>query len=486
MFISLYTTRVVLNVLGVIDYGIYNVVCGFVALFSFLNTTMSNGIQRFYNYEAGKGGIESITRVYQTALLIQILLVILLLVILEPLGLWYINNKMVIPSDRLYAANWVFQFSLLSLAFLVLQVPFSAAVMAHEKMNYYATVGIIDAILKLVIVLILPYLSGDSLIVYGFLIFLVSVLNLLLYAIYALKNFKELKLSKVFHKDLFISIFKFTGWNLVEMFAWTTQGQGVNIILNYFCGPVVNAAQGIASQVSSAINSFCSNLSVAFRPQLIHSYAEKNYNRTTSMMFTMSKAMFAMMTMMIVPIILEMESIFHIWLGNNIPDYTIQFSTLILISMLPRNMIMALSQVIHASGQMKNYQLGSALVILLILPISFVLLKSSKEPTDIYIINIFVFILLWIVDVILLRRVYVFSLWNYVLKVVLPCAITLILTSIVPIGCTYLMNDSIWRFIVVLTSSIISCSIISFYILLSREERRKIVNTIISKMYRIK
>ncbi|UVP27964.1 hypothetical protein NXW22_18710 [Bacteroides thetaiotaomicron] len=178
MLISLYTTRVVLNALGVVDFGIYNVVCGFVAMFSFLNTTMSNGIQRFYNYEAGKNGIESVAKIYQTAILIQLLLVLLILLVIEPLGIWYINNKMVIPVSRLFAANWVFQCSLLSLVFLVMQVPFSAAVIAHEKMDYYATVGILDAILKLGIVLILPYLGGDSLIIYGLLIFSVSVVNL--------------------------------------------------------------------------------------------------------------------------------------------------------------------------------------------------------------------------------------------------------------------------------------------------------------------
>lgn len=481
MFISLYTTRTVLNVLGVTDYGIYNVVCGFVALFSFLNTTMSNGIQRFYNYEAGKDGIESITKVYQTAISIQLLLAIVLLLILEPLGTWYINNRMVIPSERLYAANWVFQFSLFSLVLLVLQVPFSAAVMAHEKMNYYAIVGIIDAILKLVIVLILPYFNGDSLIIYGLLTFLISLTNLLLYMSYALKNFKELKLSKVFHKNLFISIFKFTGWNLVEMFAWTTQGQGVNIILNHFYGPTLNAAQGIANQVSSALNSFCTNLSIAFRPQLVRSYAEGNYSRTTSLMYTMSKVMFAMVTIMIVPIILEMKYIFYIWLGDNIPDYTIQFSTLILISMLPRNMTTALSQVIHASGQMKNYQLGSAAVVLLILPISFILLKNGADPTYIYVINIFIFIMLWIVDVLLARRVFEFSLKYYAFKVAMPCVITLILSPILPFVCTRIMNEGIWRLILVLIISILSCVTISFLLLLNSEEKRYIKNIITAR-----
>lgn len=481
MFISLYTTRVVLNVLGIVDFGIYNVVCGFVALFSFLNTTMSNGIQRFYNYEAGKNGIEAVTRVYQTAILIQLLLTLLILLIIEPFGIWYINNVMVIPDDRIFAANWVFQFSLLSLVFLVLQVPFSAAVMAHEKMDYYATVGILDAFLKLGIVFVLPYIRSDSLIVYGLLVFMVSILNFLLYSIYALKNFSELKLAKVYHKDLFKNIFKFTGWNLVEMFAWTTQGQGVNMVMNFFCGPVANAAQGIASNISSAINSFCSNLSVAFRPQLVQSYAAGNYARTTNMMFTMSKAMFVMMTMMVIPLSLEMNFVLKIWLGDVIPEYTLQFAILVLLSMLPRNMTMALSQVVHASGKMKNYQLGSAIIILLVLPISYILLKLSYSPVYIYICNIIIFILLWIVDLYLLRKIFSFSMKKYFNKVAIPCILIMIISAVFPYVVHQFMSESFLRLIIVSVVAIIAIVIISYIILLNNKEKELLIGMLRKK-----
>lgn len=484
MFISLYTTRVVLNVLGVVDFGIYNVVCGFVALFSFLNTTMSNGIQRFYNYEAGKNGIKAVTRVYQTAILIQLLLALLILLIIEPFGIWYINNVMVIPDDRIFAANWVFQFSLLSLVFLVLQVPFSAAVMAHEKMDYYATVGVLDAFLKLGIVLVLPYIRSDSLIVYGLLVFIVSILNFLLYSIYALKNFCELKLAKVYHKDLFKNIFKFTGWNLVEMFAWTTQGQGVNMVMNFFCGPVANAAQGIASNISSAINSFCSNLSVAFRPQLVQSYAAGNYARTTNMMFTMSKAMFVMMTMMVIPLSLEMNFILKIWLGDVIPEYTLQFAILVLLSMLPRNMTMALSQVVHASGKMKNYQLGSAIVILLVLPISYILLKLGYSPIYIYICNIIIFILLWIVDLYLLRKIFSFSMKKYLKIVAIPCILIMLISAVFPYVVHQFMSESFLRLAVVSVVAIVAVVIISYIILLDDKEKELFTGILKNKFNR--
>lgn len=484
MMISLYTTRVVLNVLGVVDFGIYNVVCGFVAMFSFLNTTMSNGIQRFYNYEAGKNGINAVTKVYQTAMLIQIVLVVLLLLVIEPLGFWYINNEMVIPNDRLFAANWIFQFSLFSLMFIVLQVPFSAAVMAHEKMNYYATIGIIDAFLKLAIVLVLPYLGGDCLIIYGLLLFSVSLLNLLFYAIYALKNFQELKLSKVFHKDLFNNIFKFTGWNLVEMFAWTTQGQGVNMVMNLFCGPIVNAAQGIATQISSALSSFCTNLSVAFRPQLVHSFAAGDFERTTKMFFVMSKSMFTLMTLMIVPLSLEMQFILNLWLGDAIPQYTLQFAVLVMLSMLPRNMTMAISQIIHASGKMKTYQLGSALVIFLVLPLAYLLLKMDYSPVYIYICSIIVFCILWIVDLLLLKRVFNYSLRYYFRLVAFPCLFLLLGAYSIPYFIHLNMEVGLIRFVVVSIISIVTTIFFAYLLLLSSGEKGMVKTYVINKIRR--
>lgn len=482
MIISLYTTRVVLNVLGVVDFGIYNVVCGFVAMFSFLNTTMSNGIQRFYNYEAGKNGIKAVTKVYQTAMQIQVVLVLLLLLIIEPLGIWYINNEMIIPSERLFAANWIFQFSLFSLICIVFQVPFSAAIMAHEKMDYYATIGILDAFFKLAIVIVLPFIGGDCLIIYGLLLFSISMLNLIFYAVYALRNFQELKLSKVFHRDLFKNIFNFTGWNLVEMFAWTTQGQGVNMVMNLFCGPVVNAAQGIAVQISSALSSFCANLSIAFRPQLVHSYAAGDYDRTNIMFFVMSKAMFTLMTLMVVPLSLEMQFILNLWLGDVIPQYTLQFAVLVMLSMLPRNMTMAISQIIHASGKMKTYQLGSAVVIFSVLPMSYILLKFGLSPVYIYSCSIIIFCALWIVDLFLLKRVFNYSITRYFRLVVIPCLFLLIGSYSVPYLIHLNMEEGMIRFMVVSLLSLITTILFSYLLLLSRSEKLIAKSFIIKKI----
>lgn len=251
--------------------------------------------------------------------------------------------------------------------------------------------------------------------------------------------------------------------------------------MNLFCGPVANAGQGIASQISSALSSFCSNLSVAFRPQLVHSYAVGNYLRTTNMMFIMSKTMFVMMTLMVIPLSLEMNFVLKIWLGYNIPKYTLQFAVLVIFSMLPRNMIMPLSQVIHASGEMKNYQIGSAIVVLFALPISYLLLKMGYSPVNIYICNILIFIVLWMVDILLLHKVFPFSITKYVRTIVLPCILTLILSFFPPYIIHTYMQEGFMRFIAVTIICMATVIIFSFLIIIKSKERQMLLNFVLRK-----
>lgn len=390
LLVSIYTTRVVLSALGVDDFGVYNVVCGFVSMFSFLNTSMSNGIQRFYNYEAGTNETKGVTYVYQTSLLIQIILAVILFLVLESIGVWYVNYKMVLDSGRIIAANCIFQFSILSLILLVLQVPYSAAILAYERMDYYAIVSVIDVFLKLGIVMSLPFIPSDKLIVYGILQLLLSIVNFMLYYLYAKRHFKMLIIKKVFHKELFKSIFTFSGWNITSMFAWMTQGQGVNMVMNLFFGTVVNAARGISAQIQSAIQGFCENLVIAFRPQLVQSYAKGDINRTTEMMYSMSKILFIMFFLLSTPVIFEIDYILHLWLGDTIPEYTSSFTILILLSMYPRNFAMSFAQVVHATGKLGLYQISSSIIILLTLPLSYVALKNGLDANSVYWINLII------------------------------------------------------------------------------------------------
>ena len=292
LVVSLFTTRIVLQALGVIDYGIYNVVAGFVSMFAFLNTSMSNGIQRFYNFQMGCNDKGNITKVYNTALQIQALIALILLILLETFGLWYINYQMIIPADRLNAAQWIFQFSVLSLIIIVIQVPYSAAIMAHEKMQFYSYISIVEVIAKLAIAYLLLTVKYDKLVIYGLLSLIVTIIIFTVNFVYAKIKFRDLKFKLFWDKDYLKPMLSFSGWNIFGSFAYLLKGQGLNLLLNAFFGPIVNAARGISNMVMNAIQGFQSNIVIAFRPQIVQSYAAQDINRVTNLFYSLSKISF--------------------------------------------------------------------------------------------------------------------------------------------------------------------------------------------------
>ena len=472
LFVSIYTTRVVLNVLGIEDYGIYNVVCGFVAMFGFLNTSLSNGIQRFYNYEFAQNGEEGLKRVFQTSLLIQLCLAILIVVLVETIGIWYINTKMVIPADRIIAANWVFQFSVFSLILVIIQIPYSAAILAHERMDYYAIVSIIDVLLKLGIILVLPYFEGDQLIFYGVLQVFVSLLNFILYLVYSKNNFKELVIEKIFDKDLFRSIFKFSGWNIFATFAWMTQGQGVNMVVNLFFGTVINAARGVSGQIQSAIQGFCENLVIAFRPQLVQSYAQGNIRRTEKMMFSMSKIMFILFGALSLPVCLEIDYILSLWLGDSIPEYTAGFTILVLLSMFPRNFTLAFAQVVHATGRLGKFQIVTAVIVLFSLPITYLFLELGYNPMSVYWVNLVMCVVLFCGCIIVLKQCFPINLINYLKCVLWPCFLLAAIVIPITYSVTVIMSSSFCRLVIVTLVSSVSILFFSFVFVLNNEEKK--------------
>ena len=256
LIVSLYTSRVVLNVLGVSDYGVYNVVAGFVSLFSFLNATLSSSLQRFYNYEGGKKSELGLSNVFSVGVRVHTILAIIIFIVLETFGIWYINNVMVLPEGRVAAARFLYQFAVASMLLVVMQIPFTAAIIANEKMDFYAIVSIVDVLLRLIIVLILPHVSSDRLIVYGFLLFCITCIDFLLYVVYSKLKFNYLKFEKDIDLVLLKNLISFSGWNLLGTFVFMLKGQGANLLLNSFFGTTVNAARGVAFQVNGAITGF--------------------------------------------------------------------------------------------------------------------------------------------------------------------------------------------------------------------------------------
>ena len=311
MLVTLYTSRVILAQLGIKDYGIYNVVGGVVTMFAFLNNCMTTSTQRFMTFELGKGNVQKLKDVFAASLNIHIAIALAVVLLAETIGLWFVNYKLVIPADRLVAANWVFQFAILSFCVNVIQVPYNAVLIAHEKMSVYAYISIIEAFLKLGIVYLLSISPFDKLIVYGVLIFAVQLLIRCIYQVYCHRHYEESRFRLFWNKGLYQEMSGFAGWNLFGSVAWMLRDQGVNIVLNLFFGPVINAARGVAAQVSSAVMNFISNFQVALNPQITKNYANGNIQEMEKLTYLGIKFSYIILFFLAFPLSLNINYVLH-------------------------------------------------------------------------------------------------------------------------------------------------------------------------------
>lgn len=476
--ISLYSSRLILQVLGVEDFGIYNVVGGFVSMFGFLNSSLTNSVQRYYNYTLGHDGENAISEVYVVALVIQASLALLVLVLVESFGLWYLYNKMVIPDSRFHAAFWVFQFSVVSMIFVIMQVPYTSAVMAYEKMNVFAVISVLDAVFKLIIVLLLPFLSGDHLIWYGVLLLAISFVNFLFYFLYSKTHFKSLKKCPIERKSLYKEMLSFSGWNLFGTFSSVMKEQGLNMVLNLFFGPVVNAARGIAYQVINAIRGFTSNIYTAARPQFTQSYAQGNSSRTIQLMFSTSKLCFTLLLMLSLPVMIEVSYVLDLWLGDTVPNHTPVFVVLVICSALITVFNPAMSFVVHATGKMKWYQIIGASVDLIILPVACIVLKMGYPPESVFFVSIFFNIIQQVVSLTIVNRLVSFSIKDYLTQVWLPLFFVFVIAFIPSFMVHYFLAQSFFRLCIVILVSSIFIIGTSYFVAFTSTERMLFNNVI--------
>ena len=482
--LNLFTTRIVLQALGVVDYGVYNVVGGFVALFAFLNTSMSNGIQRYFNYEYGKNGEEGANNVYNTSIYIQAALALLVAVLVEAVGLWYLHNKMVIPDDRMVAAEWVFQFSVVTFILGIMQAPFSAAVTAHQRFDFYAIISVLDALLKLGIVYLLFLISSDRLVVYGILIASISLINIVIFYWYCKRNFSEIKFKPNFDRQLFKSMLGFSGWNLFGSFSGVMVNQGINLVLNFFFGPVVNAARGVAVQINGAVHSFVNNISVPVRPQVTQSYAKGDVSRTMRLTYSISKISCAIVIMLAVPASIEIDYLLNLWLGDNVPEHTSTFTILVLITSLVTNLNWATSGVVHATGIMRDYQVWGSLVKMASVPIAFFLLKVYDIPEIALLIVLLCEIIAHIIGLFIVKRIVGMSVVDYCVKVALPIGVVLLICIVTIYPLHLLIEEGFFRVIIVSFCSLVITSITTYYFGFDKNERilvKQMAGTLINK-----
>lgn len=470
--ITLYTTRVVLHELGVMDYGVYNVVCGFVLMFGFLNTSMSNGIQRFFNYEYGKNGEEGINKVYCTSFFIQVVLAVIVVLLLELAGLWYLHNKMVIPAERVQAAEWVFHISVLTFVIGILQAPLTAVVTAHERFDFYAVASIVDAILKLIIAFLLSVISSDKLVFYGILIVCVCLFDFVLYLAYCKIKFPLLRFRvSSIDKQLFNKMIGFSGWNLFGSFGGVMEVQGINLVMNFFFGPIVNAARGVATQVNAGVMAFVGNIETPVRPQLTQSYARGDYQRTMHLTYSVSKLSSAIILILSIPASFEIEYLLHLWLGNTVPEHAATFTVLVILTSLINSLNAAISNVVHATGVMRDYQIWSSIVRLCSIPVAIAFLCLYDIP-ELALISVLTFSgLAHIVSLFILRQLILFSIRDYLKEVVWPIfAVTLIDIVIVLIP-HFLFCEGFIRLLVVCFCSLLSLGLLFYYFVFGEEER---------------
>lgn len=439
MVVNLYTTRVILQNLGANDYGIYNVVYGFVTMFTVFNVTLTAGINRYYNYEMGISGLDGVRRVFNVAIRIQALFAAIVFVIVELLGLWYVNSYMVMEPGRITSANWVFQFSVVSMVFLIMQNPYSSAVMAFEKMDFFAIVSVADVFLKLGIAVLLAYSPIDSLLLFGVLMSLISVINFVAYYLYCKKNFSDsIRLTHTYDKRTFNDMIKFSGWMSLDPIAYSINGQGVNMLINSFFGTLVNTAFGVANQVGQAIDSFCMNFSTAFRPQMVQSYSAGNKSRSINLFISMSKIGFYLFLLICVPLVLNIKYIYDLWLGDTYPQITLSISILFIVIKLIGCINHPISYLIMAKGDLRRYMIVTCIITSSILPVAYILLRCGLSVTSVFIAMMIIAVINQIASIIVLsKEIPEIPISSYYKRVVVPCSVLLFIVT----GSVYLVHS---------------------------------------------
>jgi len=476
--ITLYTSRVVLNILGVVDFGIYNVVGGVVGMFLFLNSAMAAASSRFLIFELAKNDLYELKRVFNASLSSHIFIVIVIFLLSETIGLWFLTHKLVLPVERMSAVHWVYQFSILSAMVSLTQIPYNATIIAHEKMSVYGYVTIIEVLLRLVIVYFLSLGNLDKLKVYAVLYFLVTLIISVIYRTYCNRNFKECRIAFHWDKALYKKLFSFSVWELYGGVALMGMGQGLNMLLNIFFGPVVNAARGIAYMVQGAIVGFGDSFITAVKPQIIKLYAENDVKKMMSFVFVSSKYSFYLTLFFSLPLYIEISFILKLWL-KIVPDHTASFCRLILINNLIWSMRNPIVTAFHAIGKIKIANLVCGSLFYLIIVFSYICLKMGYYPESVFIVTILVSVLIQITELFLLKSLISYSIIAYFKEVVLICVLVMISAAIVPYLFSILFEQGFIRLLIVGFSSLIVIFFTVYYFGIGKEVRNQIIAKIL-------
>lgn len=488
MVVSLYTSRVVLNALGVEDFGIYNVVGGVVAMFSLLSGSLSTAISRFITFELGKGQQENLHKIFSSAITIQLILAFIIALIAECIGIWFLNNQMTIPISRLTAANWVFQISLITFIINLISVPYNACIIAHEKMSAFAYISILEAIGKLTIAYFIDISPIDKLIFYSILMCGVALLVRFTYGYYCKKHFQECIYHFIWDKQLLKQMFGFAGWSFIGTASVALREHGGNILINIFNGPEVNAARGIAFQVNNAVLGFATNFMTALNPQITKSYATNNHDYTVTLIFQGARLSFYMLLIISLPILLNTQFLLENWL-KTVPNHSVLFVQLVLILAISEFLSYPLSTAIQATGRIRNFQLIVGGLQLLNFPVSYILLYIGYYPEIIVVVAIIFSQLCLGARIIILRRSISFQIKDFLKNVYLNVITVSIISLIFPTILSYFCSKSLpslLYFVLSVLLCIITTLFTIYYIGCNSKERKFIIEKIRTKKLSIK
>jgi Na+-driven multidrug efflux pump len=482
--ISLYTSRVILQTLGVSDYGVYGVVGGIVTMFSFFNASLAGATSRFLSVELGVGNRERIKDTFSSALLIHIAIAVVVTLLCETIGIWFLENKLVIPEGRMYAAHWVLQFSILTMVFHVIQVPFNAAIISNERMGTFAYIEIANSLLKLLIVYMLVIGNFDKLILYSILTCVVAILITLIYVIYSCRNFSECSLRLVWKKEYIKPMLSYSGWEFYGNMSLVASSQGINMLLNMFFGTIMNAAYDIANRVKNIIMSLSTNFTTAIRPQIYKNYSADNFERMFSLMQNGSRITFMLMLVFCAPLIIEAHYILNLWLGI-VPEHSETLLRLALLWNIIVSMFITMNDASHATGDVKFQCLVSGTLYLAVLPLSYIAFLLNAPYWVPFALNaLFVTVDPLYVGYVIKKHIPGFSWRKHVLHDMVRTYSILIVVIAVPYFIISNMEESFVRLVVTtILTTLITC-VLGFYILLSKNLRGRIISFIKTKIKR--
>ena len=476
MLISLYTSRVVLRELGVDDYGTYNLVGSVVAMFTSLKILFSSSTQRFLNYEMGQGNHDRLQLVFNISIIVHIVICIAFVILVESVGLWFLEYKINVEPNRLFAANVVFHLSVLTAVVSVMTVPYDAVVIAHEKMNFYAYVSVLEGAMRLVIVFLLSYLPFDKLITYAILQMLVTILIRFIDTFYCKRNFPESHTKYIWDKAYFKKMMSFASWNFLGITAYTLFHNGLNMILNVFGGTVVNAARGIAYQINNVLLQFINNVTVVVNPYCVKIWAAGEREKAFRMIYFSSKILFFIQLCLLIPVFYLTPDILKIWLGQ-IPEYSVIFIRLILLYSLVRSLHPSLDLLFKSCGNIKAYQITEGLLQIIPLFLSYIVLKMGGEYYWAFLIVIFCEILNMTVVMFLAHKIANLNLLQYTWNVIAPCSLLFVLAFLAFYYISENINDWYIKVIVATIVILIEFSLWLF-VAIGKWERSQLVSII--------